>query len=208
MKKEMPTSWFSPSNWRERSLPGRVLESITGMVQALLSSAPVLPGNERRRPRRPPPVFPYVHAPCTETPDPARGSASLFALLRRRYLELLLEVLVRRAVLAARQRHSLARRSLPCGGVATQRASVERDSCSRLALYVLAGQCHVALDDRVHAHLARDWEEAAHVVEQRPCGTCEVMPVRGEALHGRLARAQEPLTREADVLAQLRHDLR
>src|SRR3954468_9656347 len=102
-------------------------------------------------------------------------------------------MLVRRAVLRARQRYALAGRPLACRGVAAQRRPVERDPLAFALVHVLRGDLHVLLDRRVDAQLRLDREEDAHVVEQRACGSCEIVAVAREALEGALARLQEEL---------------
>src|SRR3954454_3611320 len=102
-------------------------------------------------------------------------------------------MLVRRAVLRARQRYALACRPLACRGVAAQRRPVERDPLAFALVHVLRGDLHVLLDRRVDAQLRLDREEDAHVVEQRACGSCEIVAVAREALEGALARLQEEL---------------
>src|SRR3954449_550334 len=103
-------------------------------------------------------------------------------------------MLVRRAVLAAGQRHTLARRPLARARVAAQRAAVERDPLALALVDEVGGDAHVAVDHPVHPHLLRDRKEDAYVVEQRPRRTCEVVTVAGEALERALARLKEVLT--------------
>src|SRR5688500_10297603 len=129
-----------------------------------------------------------VKVPPTSTPRTRSGSHDL-----RRTLEVVLEVLVGRAVLAARERHALARGALAGSGVAAQRAAVERDARAGVLVDVPDRELHVALDDGEHAQLAADREEHADLVEQRARGTREVVAVGGEPLHRGLARAQHLL---------------
>src|SRR4051794_27251886 len=116
-------------------------------------------------------------------------------------------MLVGRAVLGARQRHALAGGALAGGGVAAEWAAVEGDALARLGVHVVDGERDVMLDDSVDAHLAAHWEETADVVKKGAHGAREVVAIGGEPLHGRLAIAQQPLTRLADVSYPARLDL-
>src|SRR3954447_372543 len=117
-------------------------------------------------------------------------------------------MLVGRAVLGARQRDALAGGALAGGGVAAEWAAVEGDALSGLCVHVIDGERDVMLDDSVDVHLAAHGEQAANVVEERAHWAREVVAICGEPLHGRLAVAQEPLTRLADVAYPARLDLR
>src|SRR4051794_23068631 len=100
-------------------------------------------------------------------------------------------MLVRRAVLRARQRYALAGRPLACRGVAAQRRPVERDPLAFALVHVLRGDRHVLRDRRVDAQLRLDREVDAHVVEERACGSCEVVAVAREGVEGGPPRLQE-----------------
>src|SRR4051812_32771549 len=91
--------------------------------------------------------------------------------------EVLLEVLVRRAVLATRQRDALARRALARARVAAEWAAVDGESLPLAPRDVLGRDRHVAIDDAVDAHLARHGEVNPDVVEERARRTSEVVPV-------------------------------
>ena len=74
--------------------------------------------------------------------------------------KLLVEVLVRRAVLAARQRNALARRALARARVAGERRAVEADALALALVDVHRGDRHVALDQLVDARAATHREVA------------------------------------------------
>src|SRR3954465_11732699 len=102
-------------------------------------------------------------------------------------------MLVRRAVLAARQRHALAGGALAGARMAAQRAAVERDPLALAVVHELGGDPHVAVDHPVDAHLLRHREEDAYVVEERPRRPREVVAVAREALESALPRLKEML---------------
>src|SRR5881227_2871132 len=108
--------------------------------------------------------------------------------LRGRRGEVLLEVLVRRAVLAARQRHPLAGGALARARVAGERRAVEAHAFLLALVDVLAGDPDVTVDRAVYAHLGRHREVEPNVVEERSRRPREVVPVGGETLEGRLTR--------------------
>jgi hypothetical protein len=95
--------------------------------------------------------------------------------------EALLEVLVRRAVLAARQRDALARRPLARAGVTAERAAVDRQALLLTLRDVPVGDAHVAVDHPVDAHLTRHREMRPDVVEQRARRAREVVAIAREA---------------------------
>src|SRR3954454_19095550 len=103
-------------------------------------------------------------------------------------------MLVRRAVLAARQRHALAGGALAGARMAAQRAAVERDPLALAVVHELGGDPHVAFDHAVDAHLLRHREEDAYVVEERARRPGEVVAVARETLERALARLEEMLT--------------
>src|SRR4051794_41786224 len=117
-------------------------------------------------------------------------------------------MLVRRAVLAARQRHALAGGALSGARMAAQRAAVERDSLALAVVHELGGDPHVVVDHPVHAHLLRHREEDAYVVEERARRPREVVAVAPAAPGRALARPEEKLTGLPVAAVPIRHDKR
>src|ERR671918_1320557 len=134
-------------------------------------------------------------------------AAACLRLSGRYDVELLLEVLVRGAVLAARQRHALARGTPARAGVAADRAAIERHTLAELAVHVLRCQLHVLLAHAKDPQLVCHREVVAHVLEERADWLREVVPVERQALHRRLARPQKPLARYPDVLPPAGNDI-
>src|SRR5436190_13160461 len=99
----------------------------------------------------------------------------------RRRDDVLLEMLVGRAVLAARQRNTLTRRALTGARVTRQRRAVEAYSLLLAPVDVLGRYGHVAVDRAVHAHLARHREIEPDGVEQSARGAREIVAVRRHA---------------------------
>src|SRR5262245_37339984 len=99
------------------------------------------------------------------------------------------EVLVRRAVVAVRQRRALARLALARRRAAACNAAVER---ARFDLLVDERRRGVhALRDRPRdLRLARDREVAADVLEERAVGLREIERILGKAFHRLLARRE------------------
>src|SRR5207248_7940137 len=96
-------------------------------------------------------------------PCAARGASSTS---RGRNREILLEMLVRGAVLAARQWSSLARRALARARVTRQRTAVKRDALLHVPIHVFPCQCHVALDRPIDVQLTRHREVHPYVPEK------------------------------------------
>src|SRR6266545_2628373 len=98
----------------------------------------------------------------------------------------LLEMLVRRAVVAIRQRRALARLALARRRAAARDAAVER---SRLDLLVDEGdrRGHALLHCPRHLGLDGDREVAADVLEEGSVGLCEVERIRRKPFHRLLA---------------------
>src|SRR5262245_2454111 len=100
-----------------------------------------------------------------------------------------LEVLVRRAVVAVRQRRALARLALARGRPAARDAAVEG-----AGLDLALDERHRRRDALAHGpgdlRLAGDREIAADVLEERAVGLGEIERVLGEALHRLLAGLQ------------------
>src|SRR3954454_5738785 len=100
-------------------------------------------------------------------------------------------MLVRRAVTRAGQWLPLTRRPATRGCVTDQRRAADRMADARLQVDPVRGQAHVALDDVVCDKLLAQWEQHAHVVEQRACRAREVVPIVREAFNGGLTRRQQ-----------------
>src|SRR3954451_14972916 len=178
------TAAMTPSDWSAGVLGALAVTKPSGVSSA--ASVNVPPTSTPRS------IGALSHAPPTRRDE---------AGLRGSRREVLLEVLVRRAVLAARQRHPLARRALARARVAGERRAVEAHAFLLAPVDVLAGDLHIAIDRPVHPHLTRHREVEPDVVEQRARRSREVVPVGGETLEGRLTRAEErlPVLRDAPV---------
>src|SRR5256885_10541370 len=107
-------------------------------------------------------------------------------------LEGLLEVLVRRAIVAARQRSALARRALAGVGIALRRTAVEADTLGKL-LEELGREMEVRLDHAPDEQLVLHGEVRPHLVEERAGRTGEIAPVIGQAANRALAGVQNLL---------------
>jgi hypothetical protein len=104
------------------------------------------------------------------------------------------EMLVRRAVVALRERSALAGLPLACRCPATGDTAVEGTG-----LQLLLDEADSCADAFLHCpgHLGLrgDREEAANVLEQGAIGLCEVVRVRGQPLHRLLALLENSTTR-------------
>ena len=126
-------------------------------------------------------------APADRSPSSSGGCADA-----RRERGGLLEMRVRRAVLAARQRRALAGLALAGGGAAAgvglvQPVELDLDRCP--------GQADHALDRVEDARLLGDREVAADLLEEAAGGLREVARIAREPLHGRLRRLEHAPTR-------------
>src|SRR5918999_3609551 len=205
------TASTTPSDWSAGgvgALPvtSRSPVSRTASVKVPPTSTPritpgTLPGNDEGGPRAA-----FEECSLHRRLEWTGGSRelSLFLYLRRDDPEVLLEMLVRRAVLAAGQRYALAGGPLAGAGVAAQWAAVEGHAGLGLAVDVVRGQLDMAFDNPEDADLLRHREVPPHVVEESLHRLGEVVTVECQALHGRLASAKETLPGHAHVLARAR----
>src|SRR6266566_10096669 len=104
------------------------------------------------------------------------------------------QVLVRRAVVALRQRRALARLALACRRAAACDAAVERAGLD-LLLDELCGRLHALLHGPRHLGLAGDREVTPDVLEERPVRLREIERIVRETLHRLLAGHQHCATR-------------
>src|SRR3954454_15423032 len=98
-------------------------------------------------------------------------------MLRHRDDAVLVEMLVRRAVLRARQRYALARGALARARVTAQRSAVHAEPLALTQVDVHGRDRDVALDELVDAALALHRKVNAYVVEQRTGRPREVVAV-------------------------------
>src|SRR4051812_8616225 len=157
------TAWITPSDWSR---------GVLGAFAVITRS----PSSRTASVNVPPTSTPRSIGP-TYRSTPASGAGAYCYRSGSRADERLLEVLVRRAVLRARQRHALAGRALARRRVAAQGRAVERDALALALVHVLGGDRHVALDRLVDAQLRLDREVHAHVVEERSRRAGEVVAV-------------------------------
>src|SRR5688572_21577499 len=108
------------------------------------------------------------------------GGSELFVgedvLLDEQVVEALFEVLVRRAVVAARQRLALARSALAGVRTALARSAVDLEQLRR-GLQQFETKGDVGVDHVPYEQLVVHREVRAHFVEERTRGTGEVAPV-------------------------------
>ena len=171
--------------------PGRPAEPLTtGPAGPVPIAAP------SRRRRVTPVEVPYQRAPASATKSLTRSRrrpAPRRALdLDLGRLEGLLEMLVRGAVVAPRQRLALTRRALAGVRAAFARDAVELEQLGR-ALEQVERQRDVALDDVPDPELVADREVHPHLVEQRARRPGEVAAVGAEPADCLLACLQHRL---------------
>src|SRR5512132_3487953 len=99
-------------------------------------------------------------------------------------------MLVRGAVVAARERRPLAGLALACRRAAARHAAVV-GACLDLSLDEGDRRAHSLADGPGHLSLCRDREVAANVLEQRPVGPGEIVWIAGEPLHRLRAFAEQ-----------------
>src|SRR5579859_574857 len=137
--------------------------------------------------------------PCHETPaqHPTAGrlwNAAVEACGEPLRGGLRLEMLVRRAVVALRQRRALARLALPRRGPTASDASVEEARLD-LLLDEVDRSLHPLLHRPRDLRLRRDGEEAPDVLEQGALRLGEIERIARETLHRLLARDEDPAAR-------------